>query len=241
MDEAELKRWYDTFKEFSAQNEENGPAELEPRLERAFAEYIKGGLSSRGGMILALRAAVDFIEENGDLSLGSEHRLLMPLVHLGRALERLDDGMRHKLLQPQSPGREGGGSRLRDDEAEFRVLCAAATWMLTPELGDEAAKFVANRLTRLGFAQQRRTAAGNKEEISAKTIKNWQGSALKLYRQVLSSRTSSFRVQLFKHYWSLATAPQSRGTLDGHGPRPGNFILDAVIPLLFGHLRSPKD
>jgi hypothetical protein len=211
---------------------------LEARLEKAHALYIEGGARTQDAAIIALSAVVGFLEDNGVLPLGKINRLLLPLERLVSALQDLRYGIVHGLVQPRSTK---SGTSLTRSEAEFRLLCVTATYLLERELGDDAPKEVAKRLGELGFARQRRDKAGNMKPITEGTVRNWQKSARQLLDRLFGDEHASFGPWLFKQSWSLIGTPQGKIEAGVYSPKASaDSILNGSLPLLFGHLRQKK-
>ena len=209
--------------------------EVGPCLDQAHKLYVESESTARSGIMQALDAVIRFVSSELDGLPGQIDKQLLPLMRLQRALEDLDSGVQHSCLLPRI--RAVGGSKLTKDQAEFRLFCCVAVASLARNADAEVIRTrVAARLTAAGFFQLRKDRAGNPKAIAEGTLKSWERDIHGILDIVVVDNHMSFTTYMLRKclpYSRLKLLTEEQADL-------GDYLLDHVIPLTFGHLRQPN-
>ncbi len=216
--------------------EEISAEELAETLDAAHKLYTGAKNGTRSGIRKALNGAIRFLSSELPSLPGEIDRQLLPLIRLERALEDLEDGIVHECLKCSA--KKVGANRLTKDQAEFRLMCCVVVQFKCTQGKDDdkVRRTIASKLTEAGFFQQRRTRSGEATKIEAGTLKNWERDISDLLDVIVPAQRMSFKTYMLRN----CLFPYGNGIdLRDYGTPSafGDYLLEKVIPAVFGHLR----
>jgi hypothetical protein len=230
MDANRLQAYYDDFIRYSSPGDNIDRDEnwLKEELTKAHSLFTRDRSYARDGVIKALQAVTEYLEEGLNWPHHEIELALLPLRQLRSALAALDSGFTEPLLDPAPRGSGGPPLSITDIEFRFFVALAVKARNEKEEL-DAACHFVSKELDRLGFKRQRLNEAGYYAPIEPTTVKNWFQQMGANWLKIHAAK----KLTLEQYLGGFVCVSAANSAPSG---APLAQALLRAIPRIFGHL-----